>query len=400
MARWIKRRLYFLSAIFHFSKRFLFAHSFRKFIPPSKRVTLSFKYQIKQTVLTAIIERLFYIYFTTRKGFILMKSAIIIISILLLCCSMSYGKSCGAADCPINHFRYLKAGILQLSYAHDYIRQDKIFVGSSESFVGAIPGDHDEVQTLNERNSIQLQYGISDGFGLSVDVPFIHREHSHIAHENGNDVWEYWNFSGLGDIRLSSQYALISPQDEFAPYIGVTAGIKFPTGLTDMRNNDGETAEVSLQPGSGSTDGSVGVNYRQTIFSAPMMSGGYASTPLIIGLSYQFNGKGTNDWRFGNTLLAHLGTSYQFARHASFLLQVNGRFQGYADVGTTGEPRENSGGSWIFVSPGLSLQLSEGFSVNSYVQLPVYINVHGIQQTAKYNISLGVTYSLNLFEAD
>jgi hypothetical protein len=49
------------------------------------------------------------------------------------------------------------------------------------------------------------------------------------------------------------------------------------------------------------------------------------------------------------------------------LLQVNGMFRGYADVGSTEEFRENTGGSWIFVSPGLRLHLSA--SLQAWVYL-------------------------------
>jgi hypothetical protein len=145
-------------------------------------------------------------------------------------------------------------------------------------------------------------------------------------------------------------------------------------------------------------DGIAGLYYRQTIASVPMVSGEFSSLPVIAGLSYQFNGDGTSGWRFGNTLLAHIGTSYQFSSTANFTLQVNGRFQGFADVGATGEPRENTGGVWIFASPGLNLQLNETFSAFGVLQIPIYENVHGIQQSATVNVQFGVSANFGLFD--
>ncbi len=315
-----------------------------------------------------------------------------------LCMSYNALASCGAATCPLNNHRYLKAGWLMVSFAHEYINQDQIYVGSSKSFIGALPSYHDEVQTLNERNILQLQFGILDALALNVEVPFIHREHSHIGHENGRDVWESWNFSGLGDIIVSAQYAVLSPSAEFAPYLSLLVGAKLPSGITDAKNSRGEEAEVTIQPGTGSLDGVFGVFYRKTLLSVPTVSGLYSALPLSIGVTYQVSGKGKDDYRFGNTLLAHVGTEYQFANRASFLLQANGKFQDFADVGATGEFRENTGGTWIFVSPGLKIQLTDAFSAYMYTQIPVYQNVHGIQQTAKFNLQFGISSNFGLFE--
>lgn len=328
-----------------------------------------------------------------------MKSCIFLSALVLtLVVSQNAVASCGAASCPLNNHRYLKSGWLQLGLSHEYINQDQIYVGSSRSFVGAIPSHHDEVQTLNERNVFQFQYGITDKVGLNVDVPFIHREHSHIGHEDGQDIWESWNFSGLGDMVVSTQYALLTPSEEFEPYLSLVLGVKIPTGVAGLKNGEGEEAEVTIQPGTGSLDGIVGLNYRQSLFSVPTASGAYSALPLTIGVSYQFNGKGTYDYRFGNSLLTSVGTAYQFIDRANLLFQVNGRFQGFADVGTTGEPRENTGGTWIFASPGLSTKLSDAFSAQAFIQIPVYQNVHGIQQTARINLQFGLSANVDLLK--
>ncbi len=322
------------------------------------------------------------------------------LSSLLVCAFFlinTASSSCGSATCPLDNHHYLRAGWLQLGFSHEYINQDQIYVGSSKSFVGALPSHHDEVQTLNERNVVQLQLGISNMLGFNIDVPFIHREHSHIAHDtSGQNVWETWNFSGLGDIIMSAQYAVLSPSSQFGPYLSLIVGTKLPTGVTHVTNAGGEEAEVTIQPGTGSLDGIFGVNYRQTLLSLPTFSGAYSALPLVLGVTYQVNGKGADDYRFGNSLLAHAATSYQFLERASFLLQVNGRFQDYADVGTTGEFRGNTGGTWIFLSPGLSLQLSDALSGLTYVQIPIYQRVNGIQQTSKFNLLFSLSYRLNL----
>jgi hypothetical protein len=108
------------------------------------------------------------------------------------------------------------------------------------------------------------------------------------------------------------------------------------------------------------------------------------------------NGKGTDDYQFGNEFQVHLSTAYRFIDKISLLLQVNARFQEKSDVGETGEPEENTGGKWIFISPGLRFYLSDDISLYSYFQLPVYQKVNGIQQAAPYNLRIGINKEINI----
>jgi hypothetical protein len=326
----------------------------------------------------------------------MIKRPIILSAFLLLLSGSVAWASCGSATCPLDMHRYVSQGLLQVSLVQEYINQDQLYLGRHKSFVGAVLGDHDEVQTINDRTVFQLHYGMMTRLGFNFDLPLIHRRHSHIGHEEGQDVWEYWNFSGLGDLTLSGQIGVLLPVGGVGPYLSFGAGLKLPTGVTNAKNADGELAEVTIQPGTGSTDAIFGVNYRQSLLTAPTLTGKVSSMPFSAGLSYQANGKGTDNYRFGNTLLAHLGLVYQFLDRAALPLQLNARIQDFADVGLTGEPRENTGGIWVYFSPGLEVNLSEVFSFNTFVQVPIYQYVHGLQQTARFNLQLGLSASVSI----
>ncbi len=305
--------------------------------------------------------------------------------------------SCGSSNCPLYHFHYSRTGGLYLRISYEYINQDQLYVGTNRSFIGAIPEQHDEVSTLNSLTFLQLQYGISDRLSFGFILPFIHHEHNHIHHDKGQDVWENWNFSGMGDIILLANYSLILPTMNSETYLSISGGIKLPTGITDAKNTEGEEAEVTIQPGSGSVDEVIGINFRHPLFTVKTTKDGvYSTIPLIIGLSYQIAGKGTNDYKFGNTFLANLGTDYQLTDKASLAFQVNGKFQGHSDPGKTGEPEENTGGKWIYFSPGLNFSIDQTLSFYGFIQLPVYQNVNGIQQTSRFNLQLGVTANTSL----
>ncbi|RMF57319.1 MAG: hypothetical protein D6743_19125 [Calditrichaeota bacterium] len=326
------------------------------------------------------------------------------LAVFLAICSVDQAVAgCGAATCPLNTHRYLRSGRLTFGFAREYINQDQIHVGSSASFVGAFrqPGqEHDEVQTINSRDIVRMQYGVFSRLALSLEVPFVHREHSHFVIDEAK--WESWNFTGLGDVILSGQFAALLPPSEFSPYLSFALGVKLATGVTNARNGEGEKAEVTIQPGTGSTDVILGVDYRQALASVPTLSGGvYATLPVSIGVTYRINGAGTLGWRFGNELIASLGTEYQLANRATLLFQINGRFQEKADPGRVdiGDvPPGNTGGTWIYASPGLRVQLSDSFSAYGIAQLPVYQDVNGIQQTSNLNLQFGVSFETGLLE--
>ena len=302
--------------------------------------------------------------------------------------------SCGSASCPLNGYRHLGSGRLEILLSHDYINQNRIYVGSSRSFVGALPNPHDEVQTINDRTALRLQYGISDAFGVGLEVPYIYRYHKHI--EDGEP--ETFNFSGLGDVAVTGQYAFDLSHEDVDAMLSLILGAKLPTGVTNAKGTSGETAEVTIQPGTGSTDMLAGLNYHQGIATVPTIGGEYSSLPLTLGILYQLNGKGTNDYQIGRTLMGHLGTEYQFTHSAYFLFQVNAMVRAKANVGSTDELPTNTGGTWIFASPGLRLEINDMLSAFTYFQLPVYQHVNGIQQGAPFYLQVGFSASVGLIE--
>lgn len=320
------------------------------------------------------------------------RRSMIALCILITANLFEARSNCGSATCPLNHFRYFRGGLLQFTLSREYINQDQIYVGSSASYVGALPnGLHDEISTVNDRSVYSARLGLTDRVGLSADLPMVHREHLHLEHDPAGDRYEYWNFSGLGDAVVTSDVAILLPRQGGDTYLGVKGGVKLATGLTDVRNAAGDLAEVTLQPGTGSIDGIVGVQFRREVASIPTLNGLFTAVPIDIAVSYQSTGTGSHGYRLGNTFLAHVGSSYHLTPNASIRLQFNFRNQQSADVGTTGEVAANTGGTWLLLSPGAEVQLSEAFALHSFIQIPIYQNVNGIQQTAKFNLQLGIS---------
>ena len=263
-------------------------------------------------------------------------------------------SSCGSAFCLVNT-NWGAQGVWtepgwRADLRYEYINQDQPRAGSQNVGIGQIPQHHDEVQTLNRNVFATLDYGFSDQWGVSTIVPWIDRQHDHIHNHRGAKLLESWDFSDLGDVRVSGRYQTsFENQDALRlSFAGLIGGFKLPTGKTDVQNASGATAERSLQPGTGTTD-------------------------LIVGAYF----------------LVDVGGRWEATDRLGLMLQLNATWKG-RDSGAEAEP-EDSGGRWVFVSPGIAFAITKGVSVYAFVQLPIYQYVNGVQLVASRAYAAGVS---------
>jgi hypothetical protein len=156
---------------------------------------------------------------------------------------------------------------------------------------------------------------------------------------------------------------------------------------------DGEEPEPSARPGTGSWDGQAGIHVMRSA-SLPGLGGVHVWTPIFASVLGRLNGRGTEEYRLGHELQLNAGSSYPLAGPVTLLAQVNARFRGRDDAGSTDALSANTGGTWVFVSPGLSLASARGASIYGYVQMPVYQRVNRIQIVAPWMLSTGVSFPL------
>ncbi len=316
----------------------------------------------------------------------------------LFLCSTALSASCGSATCPLDpHSLNLplpRQFTLDLSV--QYIDQDQPRIGREKARVGEIPSSHDEVETVNRATVLLVNYAPSDRVVLSAFVPFISRYHEHIENEHAaspasttrsrQGTIETWHLHDLGDFAVAARY-------RFGAKFWGTAGVEFPTGERRPSNHEGEVAEPTLAPGSGSTDVFAGVVY-QTQFSVPSLTrgvlGNAAAMPFFAGATYRRNGRGTEDYRLGDELLVNAGVIYPLFARLQVIGQVNADFREKDDVGDTDEERDHTGRSAVYLSPGLRVGLPGGFAGYGIVQIPVYQRVNGIQLTSDYNLVGGI----------
>lgn len=295
--------------------------------------------------------------------------------------------ACGSAFCPISTEWDVRGvwtepgGRAELRY--EYIDQDQLRAGRHKTSPGAIPRDHDELRTINRNWFASFDYNLDPQWGFSMVVPVVDRSHQHIHHEEGEEgevenELERWNFTKLGDIRAVARYTIPMPPRAAMP--GLSLGLKLPTGSYKVKNAAGEPAERSLQPGTGTTDVIAGVHVTG---EGP----GPNATWFVDGAgTFALNTR--DDYRPGARIGANGGIRYAFTPALAGLLQLNFVYRDH-DKGLQAEP-EDSGGTFWFLSPGVSWLVTPRVQVFGYVQLPLYQRVNGVQLTADWAGVLGM----------
>ena len=293
--------------------------------------------------------------------------------------------SCGSAFCMANT-NWGVQGVWNepgwfVDFRFEYIDQNQPRRGSDRVNVGEFSAHHDEIETLNRNYITTLAYGFTPEWGVSLVVPWVDRNHSHIHNHRGQPILESWKFNDLGDIRLQGGYQrMLSSDPQRAAFAGVLAGVKLPTGKTDVTNGEGVQAERSLQPGTGTTDLILGAFYRAMlpIADSSWFTQVTAKQPLNSHRNY----------KPGTQVELDFGYRYDVNDKIALMLQLNYQWKD-RDSGSEAEPND-SGGQTLALTPGISFALTPNVNVYALVQLPVYQYVNGVQLTADWAGVVGI----------
>ncbi len=295
--------------------------------------------------------------------------------------------SCGSAFCSINtDLASATLGVIgegslfDLRYEH--IDQDQPRTGARKLRVGEIPHHHDEVRTANRNLVATYSRNFASGWGISVIAPLVDRHHVHFHNHRGEQLVDEWRFRQLADVRVLGRFQKALGGDEAAPRTaGVSFGLKLPSGRFSLRNGEGEVAERSLQPGTGTTDAILGAFFHQQM---PQRNASW-----FANAQYQHPLNSRDNYRPGAQFAADLGYSHGLAERLTGLVQLNAIVK-RRDQGSASEPAD-SGSRALYLSPGLSYEFGNQFRIYGFYQHPLVQSVNGVQLTAKRAIVVGVS---------
>jgi len=307
---------------------------------------------------------------------------------LALCTPLGAAASCGSAFCMVDT-QWSMQGVnvtpgTRFDLHYEYINQNRVQNGRRRIGVGEIPRDHDEVRTVNRNFIGTLDHNFDASWGITATLPIVRRTHFHLQNEDdGTQTPENWKFTEVGDLRLLGRYQF-SPTETREHTLGQSGllfGLKLPTGSFKVRNSDGERAERTLQPGSGTTDALFGAFLRRAL---PLKDLSWFVQGLV-----QVPFTTREDYRPGRRINIDAGIRYEATEKLGLLLQMNGLIRG-RDSGAQAEA-EDSGGRSLFLSPGVAYALTKDLQVYSFLQLPLYQFVNGVQLVADRALVVGLS---------
>ena len=175
--------------------------------------------------------------------------------------------SCGAVTCFVvigSQQQVPTTGLLTVNAIYNYTPM-RLLDGTN----GVIPGidqgvrqmilnHHQEARTITQQATLDLNYGLTERFGLQLTLPYAWRTHKHIdglGEDGANGEGESTNFStnGVQDLRVGLKYNML-PTLRSLVVLGF--GLYLPSGNTHAHDNVGNIMESTTQLGLGA----VGLN--------------------------------------------------------------------------------------------------------------------------------------------
>lgn len=222
----------------------------------------------------------------------------------------------------------------------------------------------------------------SEVLTLLGELPYVRRHSTEVGdHEY---LGQKQVSEGLGDMKLSAIYRFWREDNNF---LGIVGGVKFPTGATKEKNPQGMLFEPELQPGSGSTDATVG--------------GAFQAQWLLFILHgnvlYTFKNDGDQDFRFGNLFSSYLFLDAALSPPTSqtqVWLGVDLDLHVEEKHERLGIKSNDSGGTILLLGPALKVKMNDHVSILGNILFPAAQNLGGVhqEQNLTWNVSVKVAW--------
>jgi len=274
---------------------------------------------------------------------------------------------------------YVEKGYWQINLSYD------------NNYLGTLK---DGGRTLEENSRVrttrsillQTSYQLNSHFSVSALISYVFQKREIRSIISQSTITD--RVSGPGDAILLLTYhpdQLSSSSRD----ILIGAGPKIPLGSTAVSNLDGIVYNADLQPGSGSWDLVFWGMLNQNLSIRP---GALISLRSI----YRYNGQNPDYlagsvYSFGNEWQLIGGVSDQLV--AGKLLFDPSLLLRYRQ---TGEDMKddfalpNTGGRWLFVVPGINLNITPAILLSLTTEIPVYSELNGTQLTIDYRYMVGI----------
>jgi hypothetical protein len=319
------------------------------------------------------------------------KSIAAFSSAILLTCYLNFypqkavAQACCSGGVPLSGILGIGLGSseyksLQLMLTYDYNKLSTLMTGTQVL--------EDQIRQRTTQSTIlEINYGLSKRLTITGILPYIKQSRT-ITSFDGNKINTSTN--GLGDALFLLKYSMLNPQKFTDWSILSGGGIKLPSGRTDYKSNDGFILVADMQPGSGSVDGILWFYIQKNKFLLPNLSLLSVTTYRISGVNNSYNT--SQSYQFGNEFQTNLGLNLSLFAKIPFNVFSFLRYRSQAIDLLDQNTYPGSGGKWVYLIPGINIDLSTACSFRVTADIPLYRNLNGTQLTTSYKFTSSILY--------
>jgi hypothetical protein len=234
-------------------------------------------------------------------------------------------------------------------------------------------------------STVSVSYGVVENFQAALTLGYYHAVNAGEAEFDPDDgETEFLTFDpdGITDLWLSGKYRFYrGPLGSLA----VFGGVKFPIGRFDVDNSEGERVEPSATAGSGSYDGMLGLAYSR-----------FLTARLTLDASAQYTLRTEADnFRLGDRIDAGVAAAYRFTGdirrfpQLSAFAEANVRHLFKSEE--SGQRDPNTGGTVLFLTPGVRVNFCPNFSFTVSSPVPVVQELNGEQLKTSFKVNGALT---------
>ncbi len=302
------------------------------------------------------------------------------------CMLPTFAMACSSCGCSISTdwaTQGLGSGSgWRIDYRYDYINQTQLRTGTGTVDRGsiALPAAQEIQQnTVTRTHNAFIDYSPNASWGVSAQVPYFDRNHTTIA--AGDTGVSTSNTESIGDVRILGRYLGFADDHSW----GLQMGVKLATGSYHNQfiagPQAGNALDRGVQPGTGTTDLLLGVFK----FGSLSREWDYFGQALL-----QQPMNSVESFRPGTGLNVNFGVRYMAFERFVPQLQINTRSEKRESGANADIP--NSGATLVYLSPGITVNVTHAVQVFSFLQVPIYQKVNGLQIEPRYTVSAGVRF--------
>lgn len=230
-----------------------------------------------------------------------------------------------------------------------YFKKDTAYNGDDEVM------DASSREMTTSITNVMFRYGLGNNFDIRAIIPYVYKNMKQTypkGPRKGHGLT--LKNSGIGDAKVFVRYQILNQKKLDPVFLAFGLGLKVPTGDTSksFTTIQGEQKTPTMQLGSGSWDviGEIG------------MTKMLPNSRIDTYASYTLKNEGSYDYEFGDQINWNVGYSYALNYHFDLQCELNGIHM--QKNKSNGKEVDNSGGNFIYITPGIHTRISKKYDVS------------------------------------